>query len=111
MHNILPIILIIAVVAGNVPIDFQPWISSGDHGRDFYCFQATAQGAVPYRDYWWVYGPLMPYYFAAFIKYLGSAMPVILTAKAGLDLFSALFLYLSIATLLYPAAGFIAAVW
>lgn len=111
MSHILFIAMIIAVVAGTVPIDFQPWISSGDHGRDFYCFQATAQGAVPYRDYWWVYGPLMPYYFAAFIKYLGSAMPVILTAKAGLDLFSALFLYLSIATLLYPAAGFIAAVW
>ncbi len=111
MTNLFFIILISAVVAGTVPIDFQPWLSQGDHGRDFYCFQAAAQGAVPYQDYWWVYGPLMPYYFAAFLKFLGSTMPAILTAKAVLDLGAALFIYLSIATLLYPFAGFIASLW
>ena len=52
-------------------INYQPWLASGDHGRDLYCFKATLDGAVPYRDYWWVYGPIMPYYYAVFLKFFG----------------------------------------
>ena len=48
--------------------NYQPLLAQGDHGRDLYAFDQTIHGAKPYRDYWWVYGPLMPYYYALFFK-------------------------------------------
>ena len=60
---------------------FQEMFSQGDHGRDLYAYQMTAQGAAPYRDYLWVYGPLMPYYYAAFFKFLGFSISNILLAE------------------------------
>ena len=43
-------------------IDYQPIMATGDHGRDLYAARVALEGRVPYRDYWWVYGPAMPYY-------------------------------------------------
>lgn len=45
-------------------IGVQPFLTTGDMGRDFYAFEATLHGLWPCRDYWWQYGPLMPLYYA-----------------------------------------------
>ena len=66
--------------------DFQLFLAQGDHGRDLYCFKATLDGQLPYRDYWWVYGPLMPFYYSLFLKFFGIQVPSILLGKIVLNL-------------------------
>ena len=39
---------------------YQDMFAQGDHGRDLYAYAMTLKGALPYRDYFWQYGPLMP---------------------------------------------------
>ncbi|MBU1261501.1 glycosyltransferase family 39 protein, partial [bacterium] len=77
-------ILIIGVIAiGLVNIllsyDLQS-IAQGDHGRDLYCFLKVLEGQMPIRDFDWIYGPLMPYYYAFWYKVLGVS---ILSVKIG----------------------------
>ncbi len=55
-------------------------LAQGDHGRDLYAFTQTMQGAEPYQDYLWTYGPFMPYYYAGIFKILG---PTIQNAICG----------------------------
>ena len=54
-------------------IDFQSALAQGDHGRDLYAFRKTLEGKLPYKDYWWVYGPLMPFYYGSFINIFGNS--------------------------------------
>lgn len=91
--------------------NYQPWLSSGDHGRDLYCFQITGEGAVPYHDYWWVYGPLMPYYYAIFLKIFGLNIQSVLLGKIILNMLSAAFIYWAASTLLSPVISMSAALW
>lgn len=92
-------------------INYQPWLASGDHGRDLYCFKATLDGAVPYRDYWWVYGPIMPYYYAVFLKFFGITIQSVLLGKYLLTMLAAAFIYLAVASFLSPLVSLIAALW
>lgn len=92
-------------------LDFQLFIAQGDHGRDLYCFKATLDGQTPYRDYWWVYGPLMPYYYSLFFKFLGVEIPSILLGKMVLNLFSGIFFYLALAIFTPPLLAFTATLW
>ena len=93
-------------------IDYQPIMATGDHGRDLYAAQVSLKGHLPYRDYWWVYGPLMPYYYALFFKSLGVHVPALLTGKALLALVSSLFVYLALTAALIPVGlAFIGAMW
>ena len=45
-------------------IDVRASLSPGDMGKDLYSFWMTLEGKWPCRDYWWLYGPLMPLYYA-----------------------------------------------
>ncbi|MBF0595403.1 MAG: hypothetical protein HQL22_10625 [Candidatus Omnitrophica bacterium] len=92
-------------------IDFQGFLSSGDHGRGLYAAERTLHGDVPYQDYWWDYGPLMPYYYAAFDHLLGVNIMSILIAKALLTLASAMCIFLTLEVLAGGLAGFAAAAW
>ena len=60
--------LVLAIVAGILILwplhNFQHYLSQGDHGRDLYCFKKVMEGALPYRDFSWLFGPLMPYYYS-----------------------------------------------
>ena len=51
--------------------NYQDYLAQGDHGRDLYAAQAVYRGELPYKDFWWVYGPLMPYYYGLFFKVFG----------------------------------------
>ena len=93
-------------------LDYQSVMATGDHRRDLYAARVALEGRVPYRDYWWVYGPLMPYYYAFFFKFLGIHVPALLTAKALLALLSALLMYGALVTATVPCGlSFIGATW
>jgi hypothetical protein len=55
-------------------------IAQGDHGRDLYAFWEVSRGRAPYRDFLWIYGPLMPYYYGTIFTMGG---PTIQTALWG----------------------------
>lgn len=93
-------------------MDYQPVMATGDHGRDLYAAQVALKGHLPYRDYWWVYGPLMPYYYALCFKLLGTHVPAVLLGKAFLALLSSLFVYGALIAAAVPCGlAFIGAVW
>lgn len=58
--------------------NFQTSLTLDDHGNSLYAFQKTLEGSRPYRDYWWPYGPLMPYYFSFFLGLLGQSIHSVL---------------------------------
>ena len=103
------------VLAGGVLLwplyNYQNYIAQGDHGRDFYCYAATLKGAVPFQDYWWVYGPLMPYYYALFFKMLGLSMPSILIGEIVLKVLAGVMIYRTVNLLAGKIWGCLAALW
>ena len=62
-------------------VNYQDFLSQGDHGRDLYAAQAVYRGELPYRDFWWVYGPLMPYYYGLFFKIFGVHISSMILGK------------------------------
>lgn len=90
---------------------YQPFLSQGDHGRDLYAFVQATHGAVPYRDYWWVYGPLMPYYYALFLKIFGVAIPSVLVGKGLLTVLSGVFVFFALSRFIPILFAFMAAMW
>ncbi len=90
---------------------FQPFLSQGDHGRDLYAFAQTLNGQMPYHDYWWVYGPLMPYYYALFFKIFGIAIPSILVGKIVLTVISGIFIFFALSLFIPTLFAFMGAMW
>lgn len=90
---------------------YQPMLSQGDHGRDLYAFAKTLDGHVPYRDYWWVYGPLMPYYYGLFFKIFGIGIKSALLGKTVLTVFSGVFIFNALSLFIPPLFAFLAAMW
>ena len=86
-------------------------LTQGDNGRDFYCFKETFDGALPYRDYWWVYGPLMPFYYGFFYKFFGVNISSVLFGKMALNLLSGLLVYLSLSMYTSAVIAVLAALW
>lgn len=106
---------LLAIVCGILILapthNFQPLIAQGDHGRDLYAFEQTLHGAKPYQDYWWVYGPLMPYYYALSYKLLGVSIQSVLIAEIFLKICSGLIFY-GILSLFFSAGfAFLGALW
>ena len=109
------IVLVLTGLALLLPfLQYQGPLATGDHGRDLYAFSHAIDGRlslVPYRDYFWVYGPLMPYYYGLWMKFLGVSILSVLNGKMFLLLLSGVFIALAVATITFPAAGFAAATW
>lgn len=109
------IYLLLTLAAGIILLlpttNFQDWLSTGDHGRDLDAFEQTLNGKAVYQDYWWVYGPLMPYYYAFFYKVLGIKIQSILIGKFIIKLTAGALCYLAVSTFFAPLAGFMAALW
>jgi hypothetical protein len=91
--------------------NFQNYLSQGDHGRDLYCFKKTMEGAVPYRDYSWLFGPLMPYYYSIFYALGGVSIQSILLGQLLLILCVGVLVYLICSVYLSPALSFVCALW
>jgi hypothetical protein len=92
-------------------LNFQDLLSQGDHGRDLYAFDAVTHGKLPYKDFWWVYGPIMPYYYGLFFKIFGMHITSVLLGRALLAVTCSAFFYLSATCLMSPLLAFIGAAW
>src|SRR3989338_8018535 len=91
--------------------DFQGFLAQGDHGRDLYAAQAVLRGDLPYRDFWWVYGPLMPYYYGACTLVFGKTIGAILLGKLIIKVIAAVLIYAAMALCAAPLTAFFTAVW
>ena len=91
--------------------DFQFMLSPGDHGRDLYCFKKSLDGALPYRDYSWLFGPLMPYYYGLFFRVCGVSIQTVLLGQNILILAVGLMLYLTGILFIPPTLAFVCAAW
>ncbi|MBF0511346.1 MAG: glycosyltransferase family 39 protein [Candidatus Omnitrophica bacterium] len=92
-------------------LNFQDNLAQGDHGRDLYAFDAVTKGDLPYHDFWWVYGPLMPYYYGLFFKIFGTHISSVLLGRALLVVLCSVFFYLSASCLMTPGLAFLASLW
>ena len=106
-------VLTIAMVVGlNIlHFNYQEQMSQGDHGRDLYAFAQVLHGQMPYKDFWWVYGPLMPYYYGVFNLLFGVHISSILLAKVVLNIICGIFFYLTCTTFTRPALAFFITTW
>src|SRR5208283_4844581 len=86
--------------------NFQDFLAQGDHGRDLYATQAVLRGEIPYKDFFWFYGPLMPYYYAAFFKIFGVQITSILLGKMVLNIACGILCYLAVSEIFIPTAAF-----
>jgi len=91
--------------------NFQFYLSPLDHGRDLYCFKRTLDGALPYQDYSWIYGPLMPYYFATFLHLFGVKIQSVLLGQNILIFFSGILIYFTCTIFTRPLFALICALW
>ena len=109
------IYLLLTVAAGIVllwpGLNFQDWLSTGDHGRDLDAAEEVLRGKTVYRDYWWVYGPLMPYYYALFYKIFGIKIQSILIGKFLIKLTAGIFCYRAVSVLFTPLTAMMATLW
>jgi hypothetical protein len=91
--------------------NFEQWFDPGDRGRDLYAFERTLHGETPYRDYLWMYGPLMPYVYAAFCGAFGCQISSVILGKLCFTMLAAVFLYLAVSRLFSAFTAFLAASW
>lgn len=107
--------LVLTILSGIIALspyqNFQYWIAQGDHGRDLYAFKKTMEGALPYRDYSWQFGPLMPYYYSLFFKFLGVHIQSILWGQNLLYLAAGLLVFLTANIFISPSLSYVAALW
>lgn len=92
-------------------INFMPYLSQGDHGLNFYAAWEASEGKVPYRDFFWCYGPLMPYYYALFLKIFGPGLQSLLLGKTLLILISGLLIYINLSFFVPAVFSVIATIW
>ena len=109
------IFFVLTLLAGIVILsgrcDYQAYVSQGDHGRDLYAFKRVLHGAVPYRDFSWLFGPLMVYYYGAFFKIMGPSIQAALAGQNVLIVLTGCVLYLAGVRFLSPALSFLCALW
>ena len=91
--------------------NFQEFLAQGDHGRDLYAAQAVLRGELPYKDFWWVYGPIMPFYYGLFLKIFGMQIPSVLLGKIVLNIASGAFFYLAFSRIFPAVTAGAAALW
>ena len=88
-------VAILALFAGLTSITWAQWgdLRSFDSGREMYVPWAISQGQMLYRDLWFPYGPLAPYWHALLFRLFGPHLNVLY--------FSGLSIILGIAFLLF----------
>ena len=109
------LVLLLVVTAGIIITapyaNFQDYLSQGDHGRDLYAAQAVYRGELPYKDFWWVYGPLMPYYYGLFFKIFGTKISSMILGKLILRILGGILICLGLMEVSSALAAFLCACW
>lgn len=90
-------------------LNVQPILSPGDMGRDLYAFQQAFEGHRPCRDYWWQYGPLMPFYYAFWFAVSGVSILSVRMGLAIILLLCSLITYRSLRLFVSPSIAFLLA--
>lgn len=65
------LILFISIYMFRLPLEFVNYMDEGDFGRDLYNFWLVSQGKLPYIDFNWIYGPLVPLLYGMVFKVFG----------------------------------------
>lgn len=92
------ILVLLAAAFINWPyLNFEDNLSQGDCGRDLYTYEQVLHGKMVYKDIWWVYGPLMPYYYGLCFLLFGFKITSVLLGKFFITLSCGLFFYLACA--------------
>ena len=105
------ITIIVGIIAVAPQVLYQPYLLQGDHGRDLYISQQTAQGAIPYLDYRTNNGPFMPFYYATFIKYFGNTLQSVLIGYAFMIFLAGFLIFLIARKAISPSFAFLCAFW
>lgn len=103
--------LIIGIILLSPFLSFQGFLSQGDHGRELTCFEAVSQGKIPYRDFFWNYGPLPLYYYAFCLKVFGTTINSVLAGRMLLNLLSGLLIFRSLALFVPLRYVFLGTIW
>lgn len=85
--------IVTALLITSPLLDFQPYLAQGDHGRDLYGYWMITQGKIPYHDFTLMFGPLMPYYYACFLKLFGISIHSVLLGQNILIIASAALIF------------------
>ena len=110
-YLVLLLVLIAAILITAPYANYQNYLSQGDHGRDLYAAQAVYRGELPYKDFWWVYGPLMPYYYGLFFKIFGTQISSMILGKLILRVLGGLLICLGLMEVSSTTAAFLCACW
>jgi len=114
-QHVKSLVLLSVVLAGifitATYVNFQDFLSQGDHGRDLYAAQAVYRGELPYKDFWWVYGPLMPYYYGLFFKIFGVHISSMILGKLLLRILGGILICLGMMEVSSALSAFLCACW
>lgn len=103
--------LIFGCVYLSLFVNYQAFLSTGDHGLNLYNAKAVLAGQRPYHDFHWFYGPLMLYYSAFCLKIFGTGIQSVLLGSVILKLLSGLLIFSLCALYISPFLAFTAAAW
>src|SRR3954453_7265306 len=106
-------VLLFAAAAALSAFTIRREIGPHDEGLMLQAAARIADGQIPYRDFWWNYGPGQPYLLGALWKLFGPSLLTWRIVRVGLDAAVALLVYLlvrrearqGIALLAYAAAA------
>jgi len=104
-------VLLAGIIITAPYVNYQDYLSQGDHGRDLYAAQAVYRGELPYKDFWWVYGPLMPYYYGLFFLIFGTKISSMILGKLILRIAGGLIICLGMMEISSEITAFLCACW
>ena len=85
----------------------QDTFSSANVGDNLFASEAVAKGLLPYRDFNWNYGPLMPYYNAYLFKIFGHDLHSLILGRIFLKTIFAGIFFLAALKIMPPLAAFL----
>ncbi len=100
-----------AIITGYSNLNYIELLSTGDHGRDLYASAAVIRGEMPYKDFWWVYGPVMPYYYGLCNLLFGTKISAVFLGKLFIEITLGVFFYLGMARFMPAYLACIGAIW
>ncbi len=100
-----------AILTGYSNINYIELLSTGDHGRDLYASSAVVRGEMPYTDFWWVYGPVMPYYYGLCNLIFGTKISSVFLGKLFIEITLGILFYLGMARFMSAYLACLGAIW
>ena len=109
LTNTCGLLALLAIWAACLHATWAAWGSlTVDSGREMYVSAALAEGKVLYRDVWYNFGPVAPYFNSYLFRLFGVHLSVLYWAGSLCALASSILLYLSGMRLSFSMAGWTA---